>query len=126
MRVAEYLFEPALVVQCAAKKTHFRLQITVFKSTLHKQTQLANIERSGNVISSSRLHRFDGAFHSAKRCHQNHSSLGIFAVKFLKQVDTRNSRHPDIRNDEVGRLVPHDLQHLTSILSLAELILRRE
>ena len=119
MRVAEHLFEFALLVQCATKETHFCLHINVFKSMLHDHAQFANIDRSREVMSGSRLHRLDSSFYSAKRCDEDHSGLAVFAVKFPEQVDARTSRHLHIRNDEVGRLVPHDLQHLTSALCLA-------
>ena len=63
--------------------------------------QSPHVERLRQVIVGALLHRLDGVFDRAVRCHQNEQRVAADLARLLEQLEAAHARHAHVSEDEV-------------------------
>ena len=67
--------------------------------------QFSHIERLEQIVVSAEFGRFDGGFRGAEGGHQNDGQLGLGGVELRDQFQSGQSRHLQIGDDHIERLL---------------------
>jgi len=95
-----------------AQATDFAVDREVIERALQRDDERVELHRLGQIVVGARPHRFDrGVVGTHARQHDG-EQVGVAHAQLVAELDARQPRHLDVRDDDIDIVVPHPFEAL--------------
>ena len=98
------------------------LQVRVLQGPLQGKPQLVEVEGFCQVVVGPLLEGLDGRLHGGVGRHEDDGQGRVEPADFLQGLEPGDADHPDVHEDEIEGVAPHELDGRGAVVGLADLI----